>query len=85
MTPDHHHHDPRCLALFEKLSPYIDDELERSACREIERHMDSCQACRNCLETLRRTTQICRQVVGQEVPEAFSRRLRRALSSLSHP
>jgi anti-sigma factor RsiW len=85
MKPDRHHHDPHCLALFEKLSQYLDDELDRAACREIERHMHDCQACRNCLETLRRTTQICRQFDEREVPEAFSRHLRRALQSLSQP
>ena len=85
MKPDPHHHDPHCLALFEKLSQYLDDELDRSASREIERHMGDCQACRNCLETLRRTTQLCRQVAEHEVPENFSRRLHRALQSLSHP
>jgi RNA polymerase subunit RPABC4/transcription elongation factor Spt4 len=47
--------------------------------------MHDCQACRNCLETLRRTTQICRHFGDREVPETFSKHLRRALQSLSQP
>ena len=37
MTRDDHDHQ-HCLEMFEKLSEYIDGELDHATCEEIERH-----------------------------------------------
>ncbi len=72
-------HDPShtaCLELFEKLSEYLDDELDEQICRQIEAHASTCVACRACLETLRQTVALCRAMRRTEasVPGAFSDR-----------
>lgn len=77
--PASHSH---CLALFEKLSEYIDDELPPAERRAIEAHIAGCVACLACLQTLRRTVALCRTGSDHRVPEEFSRRLHSALSAL---
>ncbi|MFO7707254.1 MAG: zf-HC2 domain-containing protein [Desulfobacterales bacterium] len=71
-----------CLALFEKLSEYIDGELAPAERRAIEAHVAGCVACLACLQTLRRTVALCRTGTDHPVPEEFSRRLHSALSTL---
>ncbi|MCG6893804.1 MAG: zf-HC2 domain-containing protein, partial [Desulfobacteraceae bacterium] len=40
-----------CLSLFEKMSDYIDRELDETTCQDIEKHASECFACKVCLET----------------------------------
>ena len=42
MTSTHTPH-PDCLALFEKLSEFIDKELDEPTYREIDRHAQTCE------------------------------------------
>ena len=73
MTDAMHDHE-QCRAFFEKLSDYIDHELDQDTCKLIEKHLRHCQPCQACLATL------CREMKsadsGAAVPEEFSRRLR---------
>ena len=64
-SPEHRH----CLALFEKLSEYIDQELAPEARRDIETHVAECLACFACLQTLKQTIALCRQAGDQPVPD----------------
>jgi len=77
-----HHNDENCLAIFEKLSEYIDQELDTMACAEIQQHLDDCQCCHVCLETLKRTVALCREVKPDPVPEALSSRLRELIRNM---
>ena len=74
MTNEHHNHQ-HCLELFEKLSEYIDDELDESECREIEKHLKACSLCRICLETLKRSVDICRHTETRAMPTPLSKRI----------
>ncbi len=69
----------QCRALFEKLSEYIDNELDQALCEQIEGHLHDCPPCQACLNTLRQTVALCRQMTSRRVPEDFSKRLRRML------
>lgn len=80
MTSTHTPH-PDCLALFEKLSEFIDKELDEPTYREIDRHAQTCEKCRTCLETLRRTAELCGSLNEFSVPETFSARLLAYLKS----
>ena len=79
--PAHDH--TKCRELFEKLSEYIDQELELSTCQEIEKHLKQCAPCNVCLETLKSTIRICKRVEDQPVPTAFSRQLKEMIQSLT--
>ena len=78
MTSEHHNHH-HCLELFEKLSEYIDNELDEPACREIEKHIKECALCRVCLETLKRSVDICRHTQTRSMPTPLSKRINRLL------
>ena len=69
--------------MFEKLSEYIDNELDDMTCRDIERHVEECVPCKICLETLKRTVKLCKQVDSIPVPESVSVKLKELIQSMS--
>ena len=73
------HDHQQCRTLFEKLSEYIDNELDQALCETIEKHLRSCPPCQACLSTLKQTVAVCREMKTAHVPEDFSRRLRKML------
>ena len=73
----HNTHDhQKCRAFFEKLSDYIDHELDQASCEAIEAHLQQCPPCQACLATLKQTVAMCRKMKTAAMPEAFSQRLR---------
>jgi anti-sigma factor RsiW len=78
---EHNHAD--CIKMFSRLSEYIDNELDEVTCQNIEKHVANCKPCKVCLETLKRTVALCRNMKDHPVPEAFSLRLKAILQSLS--
>ena len=76
-----HHHDSRqCRELFERMSEYLDNELDDAGVRIFEEHLHQCLSCQACLETLKRTIALCRSLPSPGVGETFSRRLRETLA-----
>jgi len=84
MTRDDHDHQD-CLEMFEKLSEYIDGELDHTTCEEIERHAKDCVACFSCMETLKRTVALCKNAQEQPVPQEFSKKLQEIIQNLPKP
>ena len=78
MARDEHDHK-HCVAMFEKLSEYIDGELDLATCNEIELHIERCAACKICLATLKTTIHLCGSMTSKPVPQAFSQKLRTLL------
>ena len=70
------------MALFERLSEYIDKELDPPTCKEIESHIDACKPCQVCLNTLKQTVEMCKHLKHRQVPEAFSLKLKDAIADL---
>ena len=81
MTGDDHDHK-HCLEMFEKLSEFIDGELDHAACEEIQKHADDCVACFSCLETLKRTVAICKNIEDKPVPKEFSQKLKEIIQNI---
>ena len=81
MTSDDHDHK-HCLEMFEKLSEYIDGELDHATCDEIQKHAEDCVACFSCLETLRRTVALCKNVKEQPIPPNFSEKLKALIANI---
>lgn len=79
--PNHPHSN--CLALFEKLSEYIDRELDAPTCKDIEAHIQDCKPCQVCLGTLKQTIALCKHLEHRKVPEAFHHKLKGAISDLT--
>ena len=76
--PEHSH----CLELFDKLSEYIDGEMDAAERREIEAHIAQCIACFGCLQSLKRTIALCKQAGRQTVPAVFSEKLQTMLQHI---
>lgn len=79
--PSDDHSPGQCLEMFNKLSEYIDNELDGSSRQALERHLDQCTACRICLATLKKTVTLCRHMDNAPVPEGLSVRLMEKLQS----
>ena len=77
-THDHRH----CLELFEKLSEYLDDELDEVTCQDIEKHVKECVPCFVCLQTLKRTIDLCKQTEARSVPAEFSKKLKEVIQNM---
>ena len=73
MTGGHVHGGPECVALFARLSEYLDGELEPTACAGVEHHMADCSRCRDFLESLRRAVAHVATVDARELPENLKR------------
>ena len=70
---DHLHEN--CQALLGTLSEYIDGELPAELCKEIEKHLAGCDNCRVVLNTTKRTIDLVRVPVDEDVPAAVRERL----------
>jgi anti-sigma factor RsiW len=81
MTSDENDHK-HCLEMFKKLSEYIDGELDHVTCCDIERHSKNCVACFSCLQTLKRTVAICKNIKDKPVPEEFSQKLKEIIQNI---
>lgn len=70
-------HDAKhCVAMFERLSEYIDGELDDLTRAQLETHIDGCVSCKYCLATLKKTIKLCSQLTDDPVPESFHLKLR---------
>ena len=79
----HDTHDPKlCREMFEKLSEYIDKELDEVTCKDIEKHARDCIPCQVCLGTLKQAIELCKKMKPEPVPTEFSARLKDLIASL---
>jgi len=74
------HDHEQCRVFFEKLSEYVDQELDQATCDVIEKHLRECPPCQACLVTLKQTVALCRKMKSASVPDDFSRRLHAVLN-----
>jgi anti-sigma factor RsiW len=75
MNTDHDHET--CKAYFAQLSEFIDRELGDEACNEIRKHIEGCDCCAACLDTLKQTIELCHNMGEKPVPKDLSRKLKR--------
>jgi RNA polymerase sigma-70 factor (ECF subfamily) len=66
---------PRCRDLFERLSEYLDGELDQAICSEMGTHLEDCPPCQAFLESLKRTIALVRRTPGAELPPEVRRAL----------
>jgi len=71
-----------CKALFAELSNYLDEKLDDSMCRELERHLHGCEPCKAFLASLESAIEQLRNLPPDSLNRATLAKLRREL--LSH-
>ena len=55
-----------CRKHFHRISEYLDGELDKRICEEIEMHIRNCRECRECIDSLRDTIRLCREGSKEE-------------------
>jgi anti-sigma factor (TIGR02949 family) len=68
-----------CKKYFKRISEYLDGELDKGMCQKIERHLQDCPECRDCLDSFRRSIQLCKETAKEEIPPDIRKRLRSKL------
>ena len=65
----------RCRQVIDKISEYIDGELDPELVRELERHLEHCEDCRIVVDTTRKTVEIFCHAEPAALPEDVRGRL----------
>lgn len=66
----------KCQEIFEKISDYIDRDLDPGICDEIENHIRDCEPCVAFLNTLKKTVELFRGgIPDKEIPQPVSSNL----------
>ncbi len=73
MTAEHAHGREACLDLLERLSEYLDGELDPSVRAEIEGHFSDCEPCVAFLRSLRNTVAHVGELPRPRLPEELRR------------
>lgn len=77
MSAPHGPASPECRALFERLSEYLDGELDPALCAHVEGHLTDCAPCVRFLESLRRTVRWIERSEGATLPREVREELLR--------
>jgi predicted anti-sigma-YlaC factor YlaD len=73
-TEKHH-----CQGMGGIFSRYLDKELAKKACRQLEHHLKDCPDCQTYFDTLKKTITLYRGLGRQKVPLDAQRRLYRVI------
>ena len=68
-----------CRHIFALLSEYLDRELTAELCDQITGHIQDCPPCVEFVESLRKTTDLCRRLELPEKPGPLPEETRRKL------
>ena len=68
-----------CKKDFERISEYLDGELNDDICREIENHFRQCPECRECVDSLRKSIELSKKAAEEEITPDMRDHLRAAL------
>lgn len=73
---NHDHDHGMCKLYFEKLSEFIDNELSDADCKAIENHLKNCECCSACLDTLKKTIELCSNMKEKPVPHDLAYKIK---------
>lgn len=75
MSRAHGIDNPECREIFERLSEYVDGELDPKICESFDAHMGDCAPCQAFLESLRRTVRWLGRSPGGRIDAATKREI----------
>lgn len=65
-----------CNDLLRYLSEYIDGDLDKDLCVDLEQHLKGCRNCKVVINTMKKTIELYQiDAEGYEIPEDLKRRL----------
>ena len=68
-----------CLDILRQLSAYLDEDLQRSVCDEIRRHLGTCPNCELFVDSLRHTVSLCRHTAPPALSASAKAHLRQRI------
>ncbi|MBI9046341.1 MAG: zf-HC2 domain-containing protein [Anaerolineaceae bacterium] len=70
-------HEPHgCEKMIESLSEYIDGNLRKEFCADLEKHLSECERCSVVLNTMQKTVEIYHEIPkAQALPDDIKKRL----------
>lgn len=71
MTVSRHHQHSDWEQQFERLSAYLDNEVDEAERTALERHLPTCEECRDALDQLRQTRSLLRALPAPVSPRSF--------------
>ncbi len=78
----------KCDDLLAMLNDYVDGDIDRGLCADLERHLAGCSPCQVVVDNIRKTITLYKSGRPYELPLAFRKRLHselRARWKQSHP
>jgi hypothetical protein len=73
---------PECVALLERVSEYLDQELDEATCRAIDEHCHDCAGCAGLIAGLRDTIGLCRTTGLRPLPPSVRDKARSQIDIL---
>ena len=70
-----------CKKILQELNLYIDGELEKELCQQLETHLKGCDRCRIVLDTTKKTIEIYRDQTPMDLPVDVRDRLHASIRS----
>ena len=67
--------EKNCKSLLGSLSDYVDGTAHEEICRELERHLESCENCRIVVDTLKKTVYLYQEETDISLPADVRARL----------
>ena len=68
-----------CKKFFERISEYLDGELDEEIFLKMDRHLQDCPECQDCIDSLKRSIQLCKEAGKEEMSADIRGRLRSML------
>ena len=68
-----------CPDIFNRLCDELGENIDSELCQELKDHIDNCEDCRCCLESIKNTVHLFQQQPDKEVPADVTERLFKAL------
>jgi hypothetical protein len=78
---DERAHQHTCRGLVDLLCDYLEGDIQQNEREEIDRHMDDCPPCLGFMKTYRKTTEICKTLRPEDIPQHLKEKLEEILKS----
>jgi hypothetical protein len=75
------HSKAQCRKILRTLSEYLDNDLPKSVCREIRKHLGLCPKCELFVHTLKRTINLCKKADVARLTASDKTKLRKEILS----
>ncbi|MGH8247976.1 MAG: anti-sigma factor family protein [Gammaproteobacteria bacterium] len=73
------HSKAQCRKILRTLSEYLDNDLPKSVCREIRKHLGLCPKCEVFVHTLKRTIDLCQKAEVTRLTASDKTKLRKEI------